>query len=231
MRRKFLSTTPLVAVASAGLVAVLVLVAPVEAKKKAKLVPSGFLGDYSDLEPSSEKKDLLVYRKHDGVLAGYSSFIIDQPLIYFHPESKGQGVDPNDLKMLSDFLRERLVEALEEDGAYSVVDEPGEGVAHARVAITDVVPIDPKKNTGTKAAGMALGVGLLIPRVDMGRASIEAEILDSITDERLVALVATKEPRRMGGVIKGSKEWGDVKAAFKTWAKQFRKRLDQTRSE
>jgi hypothetical protein len=164
----------------------------------------------------------------------YYSFVTLTTLGYgeiSHAETAGQGVDPNDLKMLSDFLRDRLVEALEEGGAYRVVEEPGEGVAHARVAITEVVPIDPKKNTGTKVAGMALGVGLLVPRVDMGRASIEAEILDSLSGERLVAVVATKEPRRMGGVVKGSKEWGDVKAAFKSWAKNFRKKLDRAHSD
>lgn len=222
--------TAIVLVALAALSASLLGPGVADAKKKRPPATSGFLGDYSDLQQHQDKKEMLVYRKHEQVLQSYGSFIIDQPLVYFHPEAKGQGVDPNDLKMLSDFLRDRLVEELEKGGAYRVVDEPGEGVAHARIAITDVVPIDPKKNTGTKVAGMALGVGLLVPRVDMGGASIEAEILDSLTGERLVAVVAAKEARRMGGVVKGSKEWGDVKAAFKKWAENFRKKLDQAHS-
>lgn len=210
-----------------GLALGLAVASPAQAKKKPEPVPSGFLGDYSDLEPHPDKKGMLVYRKRARVLADYDGFILDQPLIYFHSEAKGQGIDPADLLMLSDFLRDQLTEALTEDDAYRIVDTPGEGVAHARVAITDVVPINPKKNLGPKAAGMALGVGLLIPRVDLGLASIEAEIMDSLTGERLVAVVAVKEPGRMGGVVKGSKEWGDAKAAFKKWAKQFRKKLDQ----
>lgn len=201
-------------------------------KKKAKtektrIVPSGFLGDYSDLEPDPDKKNLLLYRKGDGSMRAYRKFIIDQPLIYFHSEAQGVGVDPDDLAMLSTTLRDELVGSLEEGGAYEIVEEAGEGVAHMRLAITDVVPIDPKKNVGTKAAGMAFGVGLLIPRVDLGSASVEAEILDSESGERLVAVVAVKKAKRFGGVVKGSKEWGDAKAAFKSWAKQLRKRLDK----
>jgi hypothetical protein len=196
-----------------------------------RVEPSGFLGDYSDLEPSPDRKDILVYRLRPRVLADYDRFIVDQPLIYFPVDGGPRGVDPADLKMLSDDLRDKLVAAIEEGGRYTVVAEPGPGVAHARIAITDAVPVDPGKNIGAKAAGVALGVGLLIPRVDLGRAAIEAEILDSLSGERLVAVVAAKESRRYGGLIKGSKEWGDARAAFKKWAKQFRKKLDQAHSD
>lgn len=214
-----------------ALVVVGVAVAPpLEAKKK-DVDPSGFLGDYSELSPHPDRKDLLVYRLRERVLADYDAFILEPPLVYFAPNAQGVGVDPADLTMLAGDLREKLAEAITEAEGYSLVEEAGPGVARIRVAITEVVPVDPKKNVGVKAAGMAVGIGLLVPRVDLGRAAIEAEITDSESGERLVAVAATREARRFGGVIKGSKEWGDVRAAFKKWAKQFRQRLDEVRAE
>ena len=192
---------------------------------------SGFLGDYSDLEPHPDKKLMLVYRKRAGVLAAYDKFLIDPVLIYFHEEAQGTGVDPAELAQLAGFLRDEVVEALVEGGAYEIVEEAGPGVVQLRAAITDVVPVDPKKNVGATAVGMAAGVGLLLPRMDLGRTSIEAEFLDSQTGERLVAVVAEKRGKRFGGKVKGAKTWGDVKAAFKKWAKNLRKQLDQVRAE
>lgn len=202
---------------------------PEEASTAAE--PSGFLGDYSDLEPHPKKgEDLLVYRKAEGVLAHYDQFLIENPLIYFRPDAKGVGVDPEELKMLADFLRQAVVEQLDK-GGYRIVEEAGPGVLRVRSAITDVNPVNPASNIGSKVAGAALGVGLLVPRVDLGGASIEVEMLDGESGERVAAVVAQRRARRLGGLIKGSKRWGDVKAAFKSWAKMFRKRLDQSREE
>lgn len=192
-------------------------------------VVSGFLGDYSDLQPHPEKgDDLLVYRVADGILGDYRAILVDRPLIYFVPDSKGIGVDPAELQMLAEHLHEAVVTQLEKNG-FDVVDEPGPGVLVVRAAITDVNPVNPAKNISAKVAGAAVGVGLLIPRTDLGGASIEVEMLDGDTGERVAAVVASKRSRRFGGLIKGSKRWGDVKAAFESWAKQFRKKLEEAR--
>lgn len=215
------------AICVALLVSALLVAAGAEAKKRPHPL-SDFLGDASDLTPHPDKGDLLIYRKAPGVLAGYERILIPTPLLYFDASSLGRGVDPGELKMLADFLRAEVVEALEEEPTrYRVVDEPGPGVLVVRSAITGVEPVDPRKNIAASAAGIAIGVGLLVPRVDLGGASIEVEMLDAETGERLVALAASKSGRRMLGKIKGAKEWGDVKGAFKSWAKNFRKTLDR----
>lgn len=200
---------------------------PATAREKHRVSASGFLGDYSDLEPHPEEKGLLVYKLRDQVLADYDRFVLEHPLIYFSPDAQGLGVDPRDLEMLAADLHQKLTEAITEADGFALTEETGAGVARVRVAITELVPVDPKRNVAAKAAGMAVGVGLLVPRVDLGKAAIEAEIVDSESGERLVALAATREARRLGGVIKGAKEWGDARAAFERWAKQFRKRLNQ----
>jgi Protein of unknown function (DUF3313) len=198
------------------------------AKNKKPPEISAFLGDASDLTPLPGNEDLLVYRKRPGALAGYERFLIPTPLLYLDPSTVGKGVDPEELAMLADYLRDALVAALEEEPTnYQVVDESGPGILIVRSAITGVVPVDPKKNLGATAVGIALGVGLLVPRVDLGEASIEVEMLDGESGERLVAVAAAKGGRRFFGKIKGAKRWGDVKAAFKSWAKLFRRALDR----
>jgi hypothetical protein len=197
-----------------------------EADERTEVHPSGFLGDYSELRPQGEKKGMLIYVKETGVLASYNRFLLDPLQFVPHPLSETDEIDPDEVQMLAEFFRDETIEQLTE-GGYGVVEEPGPGVARIRAAITDIVPVDPKKNVGVTAAGAAVGVGLLLPRVDLGQADIEVEILDSASGERLVALVATRGGKRFGGKIKGAKRWGDVKSAFKKWAKDFRKQLDE----
>ena len=191
---------------------------------KNQVHPSGFLGDYSQLEPLPKGDGMLVYRSREGVLADYDAFVVEPVLIYFHPEAKGVGIDPAKLAELALFARDELVEALTR-GGYRVVDEPGPGVAVIRGAITDVNVSSSGANVGTKAAGMAVGVGFLIPNVDVGGASMEAEIRDSVSGERLVAVVDSDRGRRFFN-LKGMKKMGDSKKAFKEWAKALRQRLD-----
>lgn len=189
---------------------------------------SGFLGDYSDLSLHTAKKrsGMLLYVREEGTLGQYEAFLIEPPLIYLHPEAEARGVDPEELAMLARTLREEVIDELRK-GGYQVVEEAGPGVLRLRGAITDAVPVEPAKNVGASAVGVAAGVGLLMPRLDLGGASIEVEMLDGQSGERVAAIVAERSAHRFGGKIKGAKRWGDVKAAFRWWAEQLRERLDE----
>lgn len=196
------------------------------AQEERGVPPSGFLGDYSELERHPEDKDMLLYRVRDGVLADYDRFLIDPVLVYFHPEAKGVGVDPRKLAELAEVAENALYEQLVK-GGYEVVSEPGPGVARIRVAITDVNVAQPGANVALKAAATAAGgVGVLVPSVDVGGATMEVEILDAETGERLVAVVDADRGRRFFN-LRSLKKMGDAKAAFNRWAKTLRKKLDQ----
>jgi len=45
-----------------------------------------------------------------------------------------------------------------------------------------------------------------------------------------VEFMATKTGRRYFTGLKQFKSWGDIEAAFKSWAKEFRQRLDAAQS-
>ena len=194
---------------------------------------SGFLGDYSGLYPAAEDGDLMVYVKEKGILKKYDKFIVDSVAVQLLPEAQNRNLDPGDLSVLAYDCRQALVDELQKSGRYKVVKDPGPGVLHLRAALTDVQPAMAKTNAAVKggalaaSAALAPGASLAMPRLSVGRASIEAEMIDSQSGERMVAVVTSKQGRRFFSGLRGMKKWGDVEAAFKQWAKMFRERVDQ----
>jgi hypothetical protein len=197
--------------------------------RTAPATTAGFLGDYTQLRPHPDDPNVLVYRNRVGVLGEYDRFLVEPVLIYLHPESPGAGIDPGELQELATDLRDAVVGQLEE-GGYELADEAGPGVLVVRAALTNVVPVNVAANVGTKLAGAVAGVGLLSPRLDLGQASIEAEMLDGDSGERVAAYVAGSRGRRYSSAIQGAKRWGDVRAAFRGWAELLRLRIDAARA-
>jgi hypothetical protein len=52
-------------------------------------------------------------------------------------------------------------------------------------------------------------------------------MVDSVTGDMLVAFESSKSGRRFFSGLKAYEKWGDIDAAFRAWAKNFRERLDQ----
>jgi hypothetical protein len=199
---------------------------------------SGFLGDYSALQPDPQGRWLLLYLKSEDVLKDYTKFIIDPVFVYFQENEEGNGFDPEEISQLTDYFRRAVAEELAKSDTYRVVFDPGPGVARFRIAITNVNPGGRKGNMAVKAVGTGVGmatvplVGMFTPRVSLGDASVEAELLDSLTEERIAAMVDTRTGgRRFFSFISGLKKWSDVHAAFRTWAKEFREDLDRVHGE
>jgi hypothetical protein len=149
------------------------------------------------------------------------------------PEAQDRGIDPDDLERLAQDFRKAVIDELAKSGTYQIVREPGPDVAELSVAITNVEPTGGKRNAAVKGAataatmGVAPGASLLVPRISVGKVNIEGEILDSVSGERLVAFVTGKSGRRWFSGLNTVKKWGDIQAAFRSWAKEFRKRLDE----
>jgi hypothetical protein len=200
---------------------------------KTQQTSDSFLGDYSGLAPDAKNGDLLIYEKDPTVLKKYNKFIFDPITIYLLPEARDRGIDPDDLERLAKYFQQAVTNELAKSGRYQIVTASGPDVAELRVAITNVEPTGGKKNAAVKGAataatiGVAPGASLLVPRLSVGKVSIEGEILDSTSGERLVAFVTSKSGRRWFSGLNTVKKWGDIEAAFRSWAKEFRGRLDQ----
>jgi hypothetical protein len=193
---------------------------------------SGFLDDYSGLYPDPKNGDLLLYEKDKTALKPYHKFLLEPVTVFLLPEAEDRGIDPDDLDRLARYFADAATDELMGSG-YEVVTEPGPGVLYMRLAITNVEPTGGKKNAalkaGATAASMAVapGASLAVPRLSVGKVEIEGEMLDSLSGERIAAFVTSKGGRRWFSGLNAYKKWGDIEAALRSWAKDFRKRLDQ----
>src|SRR5580704_13160470 len=193
---------------------------------------SGFLSDYSGLYPDPKNGDLLIYEKSKDALKNYRKFTIDPVTVYLLPAAENRGIDPDDLDRLARYFTDAITDELIA-GGYEVVTEPGPGVLELQIAITNVEPTGGKKNAAIQAGATAAsvtvapGVGLVVPRLSVGKVGIEGEMIDSASGERMVAFVTGKGGRRWFSGLNAYKKWGDIEAAFRSWAKNFRKRLDE----
>jgi Protein of unknown function (DUF3313) len=194
---------------------------------------SGFLGDYSGLTPDPKNGDLLLYEKDRDAMKKYNKFIFDPITIYLLPEARDRGIDADDLERLAQYFHDAVTDELKKSGRYEIVTTPGPDVLELNVAITNVEPNGGKKNAAVKGGAAAVsaatvpGIGLAVPRLSVGRVSIEGEMLDSTSGERQVAFVTGKGGRRWFSGLSGFKKWADIEAAFRSWAKNFRERLDE----
>ena len=178
---------------------------------------SGFLKDYSQLKPSREHEGVQSYQNPSKGLQGYDKFMLDPIIVHIAPNAKGSGVDPIKLKKLTDYFLYEAISTLVK--RYRVVSEPGPGVLWLRMAITDVQTTQPMFNI--LPATKPLGLG-------MGGASMEAEALDSMTGERILAVV-DKRSGKYNPLPSAADfdELGHAKEAIKHWVERFVSRVDK----
>jgi len=182
---------------------------------ESKLTTTGFLSDYSRLQ--SESSTTLRYIKEDA-LAGYSSFIVNPVKVYFHSgakaieeQTKGK-LTQQEINDLTNYMHAKIVEAIRNAGK-KVAYQPGTGVARIRVALTDI-----EKSTAASLLPQAKLAG-----IGLGGASMEAEIIDSITGRQIGAVIEAQKGSRIPFANLG--EWDAAKQVIDDWAKRFQKRL------
>lgn len=192
--------------------------------------PAGFLRNYSQLRPGGEEEAQLVFF-HPSVDWGYYDRVMIDPVTIWHGEDSDLSRVPReDLQALADYLHWKLETALETD--YTIADRPGAGVLRIRAAITtakgSAVMLDMLSTLGpqrilSQATKLVTGTHAFV-----GKAAIEAEILDSLSGTRLAAMV---DERAGGKTASGvTDEWSDVTEAYGYWADRLRLRLAELRA-
>lgn len=170
---------------------------------------SGFLSDYTKLQKDS-KSSLRYLDK--AVLKKYPKFIIDP--IETHITKDDHKLTPEQVKDLESYMYDSMVKAvLASDKKVAYV--PAEGVARLRIALTD---IDRSHEVSMLPQATLLGAGL-------GGASVEAEIVDSMTGQQIGALVQSKKGSQIPFTSLGN--WTAAKQVINTWAKTLQKRLSE----
>lgn len=211
---------------------------------------SGFLPDYSLLGPAADGSGASVWRKPDAELRKYDKLILDRVLVWIKDDAEYKGIDPTELKALTDYFHEAVVKALGD--AYTVVTEPGPGVMRVRAAITEIVPTKTEMSVVTLVVPYATVADLASGGVSkggvgsapyLGDAAIEAMGMDSVTNDLLFAYVERRIGKKydvdmskgVGNAVthgysqyfKAYQKWAYTKQAFDYWAQKFRLKLDE----
>ena len=197
---------------------------------------SGFLEHYPKFQINEETGAEVWFKSNEKgvyVLKPYYKIIISPIEIWLNNDSSYKGINPDELKAITDYFANTIKKQL--GSMYPVLTEPGPGVLHLRIAITNVNRKKPKRKWygyipvalvaegGKKVAQSAAGKS-----VDLIEATIEMEALDSLTEERLVAAIDTHKTEKIKA-DKNDKSWKPIKEILDYWAGRIRNRLDESR--
>lgn len=212
-----------------GSVALLSVILLLGCAPRPHVSPSGFLGDYSEFVRANDGSETLIYEKPGVSLRRYERVLLEPVYVALTPEAARRPVNPGELAALANYLHDALVVAVRD--AYPLVDDPAPDVLRLRVLITDVVPTKPVLNTAGNVllplrAASAAKRGVTGTDLFVGQVAIEAELLDSVSGERLIAIVDRKVGTKFQ-LSEGTTTWGHVAKAFREWAVQFRLRMDR----
>lgn len=215
----------------AVLLSTALIVCPASAQENAAAKPqySGFLGDYSKLQPAKDRQGVALFLDRSRDYKAYTKVAFDPPEVVLVPNPDYQGVQPDALKRMTDAVQASFRRALEP--AYQVVDGSGPGVLKVRIAITgvqmvkpslsptDLIPVKAIFNLGRAAAGAS-------PRV--AEMTLEMEVLDD-KGVRVAAAVATRKGDKT--LPQGEQiTWKELEPIASYWGTSFRQRLDELRN-
>jgi len=193
---------------------------------------SGFLGDYSQLQKGGGERALLYYVKPGVYWAGYDKVILDSVSIWYSENSEFEDVPQEELDNLAHYLYDAVKKQLEQN--WTIVDKPGPGTIRLRMALTEAEGASREMDIATTylpparliSEGTKLATGT---HAFVGETTIELEVLDSISNDRLLAIV---DKRSGGKHYEGSTDnWADVKQACDWWAQKMSTELQKRRTE
>ena len=199
-------------------------------RESGEVEKSGFLQDYSQLHQGKGDEAQLIYVNPNADWKKYDAVMIDSVTLW--KSSETSKISEEDAQRLTDRLYAALHNQLSRD--FRIVEEPGAGVMRLRAAITEakganvagnaVTTVVPQLRLLTTAGGMATDSAMFA-----GSAAVEAEITDSITNERLAAAVDERVGTKT--IRGGFGEWSHAERAFAYWAERLRARLVQLRAQ
>ena len=199
---------------------------------------SGFLGDYKDFKVVNPqtRAELWIRPPHEDLsfLKDYHSIVFSPIEIWMDPNTQYRGIDPNELKQITDYFLIQLQEELGKD--YKIVEEDGPGVMNIRIALTglskdkpdykkayNLVPVKAVVELGSAAYRKLAG-----KQIDIYQATAEFEIRDTEKNIRLVAAVDRQATKAT--VEKGSEtSWNNLQAAIDSWVRIIKARLTAAR--
>ncbi len=196
-----------------------------------EMIYSGFMTDYTQLEKITDGSMDYRYVAPGAMdkLAQYNAVMIDQPEIFIANDSPYRGVKPKQLNALADGLRAAIAGALSED--FYVVDTPGKKVLYLSVALTNLKLTKKKKSIlGYTPAGLVTGAvrgaatSNIAKKANLQGVVLELEAFDSITNERLVAIIDSR-----GSDAKNPSSWEELEELMAIYGSRLQCRFNNSR--
>lgn len=196
-----------------------------------EMISSGFMTDYSQLRKVDDGSADYRYVAPgaEDRLNDYVAVMIDEPEIFIAANSEYRGVKPKQLAALSESLRAGIASALAKD--LFVVDRTGHNVLYITTAISNL-KLKKKKKRPREYLPVAIVVGQIkgaattdiSKKADLQSLVFEFEIFDSVTGERLVAVIDS-----LRGVDEDPVTWADLDRYMLMYGEQIRCRFQNAK--
>lgn len=186
-----------------------------------------FLTSYQGLKQESKFSNAVTYRGDVARLKNYDKVFIEEVKVYPPVEMEKKKVTQAELDRLKSLYQSSLQDQFR-GTRFSMVSSKGKKTLSIRAAITDLYPGDPKFFiTGYLPYVGALGTvtGAVSGRnPGAGSATVETEIIDSVTREVYFASMERKAGSKLQ-IKAGMSRWGHVDAAVKARCMELREFL------
>lgn len=214
---------PIIAGAVVACLVLAVGCAPLRQRREA-VEPSGFLGDYSQLQKNDQYPAYLIYINPAANWSKYNAIILDSVSLW----GTADKLSDEDRQKIAGIMYNAIYDALSKN--FNIVTATGPNVLRLRGAITEaqgskvalnvVTSVIPQARLLTTVGGMAADTANIV-----GEASAEMEVIDSVTLQRLAAAVDRQTGTK--ALLRGNKfsKWGDVQEACNHWAERVDKFL------
>jgi hypothetical protein len=194
----------------------------VTASDPTRMTQSGFLSDYKRLKPAPWSDGIQCWRDPAVDARKYDKVLIARMVVTLK-DTESKGIDPTDLKALTDYFHASLAKALKPQ--MPVVEQAGPGVVVIRIALTDLIPTDVTRSTsGTlipygfvAEAGSGAASGRPAGSTPyLGQTGMEMQVIDGATKAILAECRDTEIGRKYAADMNA-----DAAGAAQTWASGY----------
>ena len=209
-------------IALALLVSLGILTSCAAMRGRKEIHESGFLGDYSRLEPNPNFPAQEIYINPRAVWARYDSVKLDSVTLWANEDTGA--LSEEERQMITDLMYKSLHNEFEKH--FKLKDRPSPSTIRGRAAITQAKGANVAARTLSTFLPQAMIIGSAVSlgvdtATTVGSATIEVELLDSVTNERLAAAVDSRAGTKDLTSGRTFQSWGDVEAATEFWAQKL----------
>ncbi len=190
--------------------------------RRGEAVHAGFLKDYSQLKAQKGYEAQEGYVNPNASWPKYQAIYIESVSMWVNP-GEASKLSLEDQQRITDMLFKAMHEKLGEK--FRLAERPGPGIIKLRMAFTQAkganVPLNALTTVVPQLRVVSTVVGLSADTATIvGSAAVEGEATDSITNDRLAAVVDSRAGTK--GMLRAFSKWADVEAICNQWAERTR---------